>query len=159
MQNSECRRQKQKGKVRKWRRCLHSAFCILNCAWFAACSPSIPIQVSQSGVGAYEAALATDSEGFAVAWYDTRDGNAEIYLRLVDAMGHPSGPERRLTETPEASYKASLERLGDTFILAWYEQTTNGRQTAMLGAWNRDGSRKWSQRDSSRFQESGDPHE
>ena len=110
----------------------------------AACSTSTPIQVSQSGVGAYEAALVTDSDGFAVAWYDTRDGNAEIYLRLLDAMGHPSGPERRLTETPEASYEASLERLGDTFMLAWYEQTTNGRQTAMLGAWNRDGSRKWS---------------
>ena len=125
---------------------LHSALCILNYALLTSCSNARPpIQVSQSGAGAYEAALAPDADGFAVAWYDTRDGNAEIYLRLLDSTGHPSGPERRLTETPDASYEASIQRLGDSFIIAWYEQTTEGRQTAMLGAWTRDGSRKWTQ--------------
>jgi hypothetical protein len=123
---------------------LHSALCILNYALLASCSKARPpIQVSQSGAGAYEAALATDEAGFAVAWYDVRDGNAEIYLRLLDGSGHPTSPERRLTQTPDASYEASLERLGDRFIVAWYEQSTEGRQTAMLGAWTRDGSRTW----------------
>ena len=108
--------------------------------------------------GAYEAALVDRRGGLAVAWYDTRDGNAEIYLRLLDEHGQPAGPERRLTETPDASYEASLERLGDTFIVAWYEQTTDGRQTAMLGAWNRDGTRKWTQAIAPGSQESGDRH-
>jgi hypothetical protein len=120
------------------------ALCIFNCALLTSCrNAPPPIQVSQSGAGAYEAALATDEAGFAVAWYDVRDGNAEIYLRLLDGNGHPSGPERRLTQTPDASYEASLERLGDRFIVAWYEQSTEGRQTAMLGAWTREGSRQW----------------
>ena len=66
-------------------------------------------------------------------------------MRLLDESGRPSGPERRLTETPDASYEASLERLGDVFAVAWYEQTSDGRQTAMLGEWNRDGSQKWVQ--------------
>ena len=66
-------------------------------------------------------------------------------MRLLDDSGRPSGPERRLTETPDASYEASLERLGDVFAVAWYEQTSDGRQTAMLGEWNRDGSQKWVQ--------------
>ena len=128
------------------RYCLHSSFCILYIVMVTACrSTPTPIQVSQSGAGAYEAALAPDADGVAVAWYDTRDGNAEIYLRLLDSTGHPSGPERRLTETSDASYEASIERLGDSFIIAWYEQATDGRQTAMLGAWTRDGSRKWTQ--------------
>ena len=122
------------------------AFCLLNCFLLTSCSQiPTPIQVSHSGIGAYESALATDKDGFAVAWYDTRDGNAEIYLRLLDESGHPSGPEHRLTETPEASYEASLERIGDNFAIAWYEQTSDGRQTAMLGAWDRDGGRKWVQ--------------
>ena len=122
------------------------AFCLLLCFLLTACSHApAPIQVSHSGSGAYEAALATDENGFAVAWYDTRDGNPEIYIRLLDESGHPSGPERRLTETPDASYEASLERLGDSFAVAWYEQTSDGRQTAMLGEWNRDGSQKWVQ--------------
>ena len=80
---------------------------------------------------------------FAVAWYDNRDRNAEIYLRLLDRTGHPSSPERRLTTTPDSSYEPSIERVGDSFIIAWYEQTTEGRQTAVLGAWARDGSNKW----------------
>ena len=29
--------------------------------------------------------------------------------------------------------------------MAWYEQTSDGRQTAMLGTWDRDGSRQWVQ--------------
>src|SRR5262245_44914531 len=132
--------------VRGARLFLHSALCILNYALLASCrSTPTPIQVSQSGAGAYETALATEANGFAVAWYDTRDGNAEIYLRLLDSTGHPSSPERRLTETPDASYEASLERLGDSFIVAWYEQATDGQQTAMLGAWTRDGNRTWTQ--------------
>src|SRR5262245_52599450 len=158
MQNSECRRphawnrggmsrsNESERTLRVARVFLHSALCILNSALLTSCSKApTPIQVSQGGAGAYEAALAIDTDGFAVAWYDTRDGNAEIYLRLLDSTGHPSSPERRLTETPDASYEASVERLGDSFIVAWYEQATDGQQTAMLGAWTRDGNRTWTQ--------------
>ena len=122
---------------------LQLALCSFSYALAACSSAPTPIQVSQSGAGAFEAALATDEAGFAVAWYDNRDRNAEIYLRLLDRTGHPSSPERRLTITPASSYEPSIERLGDSFILAWYEQTTEGRQTAMLGSWARDGSSKW----------------
>jgi hypothetical protein len=120
------------------------AVCILSSALVASCGTApTPIQVSQSTTGAYEAALATDEDGFAVAWYDRRDGNAEIYLRLLDDTGLPAGVERRLTQSPEASYEPSIERLGDTFVVAWYEQAESGWPTAMLGAWNRDGNRTW----------------
>jgi hypothetical protein len=140
MQNAKFKMQKPRAM-----RPLHFAFCLLNC-FLTACAPaSTPVQVSRSGSGAYEAALATGDNGFAVAWYDTRDGNAEIYMRLLDETGHPSGPERRLTQTPESSYEASIDRLGDAWVVAWYEQTGDGRQTAVLGEWGRDGSRKWIQ--------------
>lgn len=120
------------------------AACVLSGTLGVSCSRSpLPVQVSQSGAGAYEAALATDESGFAVTWYDTRDGNAEIYLRLLDASGRPAGAEHRLTQSPEASYEASIERLGDAFAIAWYEQAESGRPTAMLGAWGRDGVGKW----------------
>ena len=119
------------------------AVCLLiTCGLACSIAPAF-IQVSQSGSGAYEAALATGGSGFVVTWYDTRDGNAEIYFRLLDANGQPDGAERRLTQSPEASYEASIERLGDTFAIAWYEQAENGRPTAMLGAWGREGDRKW----------------
>jgi hypothetical protein len=100
-------------------------------------------QISQSGTGAYEAALAPDGDGFAVAWYDTRDGNAEIYLRLVDQAGRATTPEYRLTDTTSASYEPSLQSLGSDFMLAWYEQGAEGQAAAMLGRWRRNGTRVW----------------
>src|SRR5262245_3100285 len=86
---------------------LHFALCILPFVILTSCRQvSTPTQVSQSSVGAYETALALDKKGFAVAWYDTRDGNPEIYMRLLDESGNPAGPERRLTETSDMSYEA-----------------------------------------------------
>jgi hypothetical protein len=129
------------GSVRLWLGLL-----LVNSVLVSACSRAAsPIQISQSGAGAYEPALVADATGFAVAWYDTRDGNAEIYLRLLDKSGRTSGLEHRLTRTSESSYEPSLDRLEDTFVIAWYEQTGDGRQTAMLGEWNRDGGQKWVQ--------------
>lgn len=124
---------------------LRCGVCLTLCAGLVGCTSTAPVQVSQSGKGAYEAALTSDVNGFAVAWYDTRDGNPEIYLRFLDAQGHPSGAEHRLTQTPGASYEASIDRLGDEFVIAWYEQDKKGEQTAMLGAWDRAGTNRWVQ--------------
>ena len=101
-----------------------------------------PIQVSNSTTG-FETALAPFAGGFAVAWYDQRDGNAEIYMRLLDAQGQPAGPERRLTSSAEDSYEASIEAFADGLTIAWYEQSSNGLQTAKLGLWSRDGANRW----------------
>jgi len=108
----------------------------------AACSPR-PAQISNSRTGAYEVALTALGDGFAVAWYDTRDGNGEIYMRLLDAKGRPAGPERRLTNSPDDSYEASIDRFGDEVAVGWYEQSEQGQQTAKLGLWSRDGSNRW----------------
>lgn len=107
---------------------------------------SVPIhrQVSEGGTGAYEAALAAYEDGFVVAWYDTRAGNPEIYMRVVDEAGRPAGPERRLTRTPEASYEASVDRLGVDIAIAWYEVDRERKAaTAMLGRFGRDGAERW----------------
>ncbi len=111
----------------------------------AACGgPSGGTQVSQSGAGAFEASLASTDDGFAVAWYDTRYGNADIYLRLLNAMGEPAGPERRLTNSPELSYEADIQSAGKGFAVAWYEKAADGKLQAKLGVWSRDGEPLWS---------------
>jgi len=108
----------------------------------AACSDR-PVQISYSGNGAYEVGMAPLGDGFVVTWFDRRDGNAEIYMRLLDAKGRPAGPERRLTDSPDDSYEASIDRLGDGFVIGWYDESEQGQQTAKIGLWSRDGTSRW----------------
>jgi hypothetical protein len=105
--------------------------------------PSSPIVISNSPAGAYEAALDARNGGFVAAWYDTRDGNAEIYMRLLDERGAPAGPERRLTNGPEQSYEASLKTLDDGVAIAWYDKSASGTLVAKLGVWSFDGRNQW----------------
>jgi hypothetical protein len=107
----------------------------------AACAP--PRQISDSGFGAYEVSLAAFDDGLALAWYDTRHGNAEIYVRPLDAAGRDAGPELRLTMTEAQSFEGDIAPLGDAFAVAWYEAAQDGSVRAQLGVWSRDGAHRW----------------
>jgi hypothetical protein len=112
------------------------------CALAAAgCSP--PRQISDSGFGAFEVSLAAWSDGLAVAWHDTRDGNAEVYVRRLDAEGRFAGPELRVTTTSAQSFEADIAPLADAFAVAWYEKEQDGAMRAQLGVWQRDGTPVW----------------
>jgi len=93
-------------------------------------------RISSSGSGAFEVALTRFGDGAAVAWYDTRDGNAEIYLRMVDRSVRPIGPEYRLTTDEEQSYEASIAAAGDSLAVAWYDKDAKQVLNAWLGVWD-----------------------
>lgn len=109
----------------------------------AAAGCSAPNQVSDSGFGAYEVSLAAWNDGLAVAWYDTRDGNGEVYVRRLDADGNAVGAELRLTTTAAESYEADIAPLPNAFAVAWYEKEQDGVMRAQLGVWSRDGAPMW----------------
>jgi hypothetical protein len=122
-------------------RTLCAAIAIL---FLAAGQTDIPRQISESGKGAYEASLTVFGKQLAAAWYDTRDGHAEIYFRLLDAAGRPAGPERRLTNGTDFAYEPDIAALGDTLAVAWYER--NPGTTALrakLALVSRDGRVLW----------------
>ena len=100
---------------------------------------SRPRSISESDLGAYEASASAWPDGLVVAWYDTRDGNPEIYVRLLDAAGQPAGAERRLTRTATESYEADVAATADGFAVAWYEKSPVGPPHAQLAWWRRDG--------------------
>jgi len=87
--------------------------------------------------------MARYRDGLAVAWYDTRDGNAEIYLRLADPDGRPVWPELRLTEDDEASYVVSVDAVGDALALAWYGRRSDDTLQAHLGVWDPEHGWRW----------------
>jgi hypothetical protein len=120
-------------------------FCAVS-AVLAGCEAP-PRQVSDSGYGAYEVSIAArpDGAGLELAWYDTRDGNAEVYTRLLDASTQVQGADRRLTQTPAQSYEPDIAATADGYVIAWYEKTNDGASRAQLGAWGFDGAQRWMQ--------------
>jgi hypothetical protein len=110
----------------------------------AACSAfSSPREISRSSAGAFEAALTAAASGPVAAWYDTRDGNGEIYIRRLGADGEPSSGEIRLTRSPEDSYEASVDALGDMLAVAWYDKASDGTLRGRAGLWSYDGVNEW----------------
>ena len=116
---------------------------VLLCLALGACSRASGIQISATPAGAFEAALTPFENGFIGAWYDTRDGHAEVYARRLDAEGHPIGPERRLTNGNDEAYEPDIAPLRDGFVVGWYEKAKNGHVTPKLGAWSPDGTARW----------------
>lgn len=102
-----------------------------------------PTQVSHSDRGAYEGSLVPIGHGFVAAWYDSRDGNAEIYMRSLDAAGRPAGAERRLTFDKAQSYEPDAISFDRDIVIAWYEREANGTLRPWVGRWSRAGERRW----------------
>lgn len=113
------------------------------CACAAAACGGSPHTISASGAGSYESALAASSDRLVAGWYDTRDGNGDIYIRELDEAGRPAGPERRLTTGPEESYEVSLDAAGDALAVAWYDKSADGVLSGRVGAWEIDGRPRW----------------
>jgi hypothetical protein len=66
----------------------------------------------------------------AVTWWDTRDGNAEVYLAVVDEQELPNGIESaasRVTDTAGESIGAYVDWNGRRFGLAWSDEVEAGR--------------------------------
>jgi len=109
----------------------------------ATCACNAPRQISDSGFGAYEVSLAPWDEGLAISWYDTRNGNAEIYVRMLDGEKRVKGGELRMTYTAAHSYEPDLATLGDGLAIAWYEKAADTRPSAQLGVFERGGKSMW----------------
>lgn len=114
----------------------------VGCAWFAGCGDDFT-QVSNSGFGAFEAALAPVGDNLAVVWNDNRGGNDEIYLRLLDGDLRPLSAELRLTNDPSPSWEAAVANFDGKLAIAWYDREANGRRVTKLGLWTPQGEPLW----------------
>lgn len=100
-------------------------------------------QVSASGAGAYEASMTSFESGMAITWYDTRGDHAELYARVVDAGGVPTGGEIQLTHGQGNAFEPDVAVADGNLVVAWYETGENARSQAMLGGWTREGVQLW----------------
>jgi hypothetical protein len=58
---------------------------------------------------------------YGVAWWDNRDGNAEIYFARLDSLGSKLGNDIRITYAESGSYDPSLVWTGSEFGISWYD--------------------------------------
>ena len=102
-----------------------------------SCDGPRQVEISGGVGGAYEASLARLGDGWAVGWHDTRDGHLEIYVRLLDIDGKPTGPPRRMTSTSDYSYEPQLAAAGvSELVVAWYAVSPSGASATHVAAWD-----------------------
>ena len=79
------------------------------------------------------------------AWYDTRDGHPEIYIRVLDDRGRPAGVEHRVTHGTDFAYEPDIAALRDNVAIAWYERSASEPTAyrARLAAVTREGRVLW----------------
>lgn len=73
----------------------------------------------------YHPSIAMDSSGnFAVVWQDRRDANWNIYCRLYDSLGTPSGPDFKVNDDigiqPQVRPWVAMNHSG-SFVIAWQD--------------------------------------
>jgi hypothetical protein len=69
---------------------------------------------------ASDVAIAADGAGgWVIAWVDTRDGNAEIYVAKVDKSLTKVVPDKRITEAPGDSAEVQIVVKGKEVLLVW----------------------------------------
>lgn len=113
----------------------------------AGCTAEIePSRASASGFGAYEVSLAEWSGGLIAAWYDTRNGNAEIYLRQIVGGNRVGRRDLRMTRTEEESFEPDIVPVAGGLALAWYEKLRNGSTDAQLALVMSNGAVAWQRR-------------
>ena len=114
----------------------------------AGCEATGPGVVTTAKAIAFEPSLATFRDGFAVAWYDTRDGHGELYQQALDADGRLRGTEVRLTTGMPEAFEPDIQAVegtqeGDGFVIGWYEKSAADAYEPRLGFWSRNGAARW----------------
>ncbi len=63
-----------------------------------------------------------------VVWYDTRNGNAEIYYKHSTDGGGSWGTDTRLTNNPSGSYHPSVTTQNSNVHVVWYDERDGNRE-------------------------------
>ncbi|MDI7266706.1 MAG: MopE-related protein [Myxococcota bacterium] len=78
-------------------------------------------RISNAAGDSLDPRLAWGGRHFAVAWYDRRDGNLEIYGARISASGVRAGPEVRITTSAGNSAYPVPAGIDPVFGVAWYD--------------------------------------
>jgi hypothetical protein len=87
-----------------------------------ACTPTGNVRVTNDPAYSDDPSLVWNGTGYAVAWNDARDGNAEIYFARLDTGGTVMGSPLRVTNAASTSEGEVMVWNGGEYAIAWYDQ-------------------------------------
>ncbi len=79
------------------------------------------VRISSNSEDSKRPDIAWSGSEYGVAWDDYRDGNAEIYFRIVGPAGSLVTPETRLTFNSSYSYRPKVAWNGSEYGITWYD--------------------------------------
>jgi len=80
-----------------------------------------PHQVSSDVAFVRNPMLVVGNSDYAAIWYDSRDGNWEIYFTRISMDGIKLSPDIRITNTPGGSYHPKIIFSGSEYGIVWDE--------------------------------------
>jgi hypothetical protein len=86
------------------------------------------VRVTAAGGNSIRPSLVWTGSEFAVAWYDDRFGNNEIFFTRIDASGVEIGDDVRVTVDPGSSRNPSLVWADGEFGIAWQDDRDGNNQ-------------------------------
>lgn len=70
--------------------------------------------------------LASNGSSLGMSWYDSRDGNYEIYFATLTPAGYKVGADVRVTNDGATSYNPQLTWIGGEYGLFWFDSRGSG---------------------------------
>src|SRR4030042_958061 len=83
--------------------------------------PGSDLRVTSAENDSYWPSLSWTGSEFGVSWFDSRDGNSEIYFARLDAAGVMQGSEIRITSDSGESMFPALAWTESEFGVAWFD--------------------------------------
>ena len=77
------------------------------------------VRITRNDGGAFEPTLVWTGSEYGVSWYDTRDGNREIYFTRISANGVKLGDDIRITHDNAPSSSPHMKWNGIDYALVW----------------------------------------
>lgn len=84
-----------------------------------------PLGIVSGAGSSFFPVLASNGSGAGLVWYDSRDGNIEVYFTRLAINGAKIGGDVRLTSDANASYMPRVVWTGAEYGVVWYDGRTS----------------------------------
>jgi hypothetical protein len=78
-------------------------------------------RITNDSGSSYNPSLIWTGSEYGISWYDSRDGNYEIYFARLDDPGNKKGSDVRVTNNHSSSYRPSVSWTGNEYGISWYD--------------------------------------